>query len=377
MLTLEVPLEHHETTDCEPVRGPGYQPRPPARNQLSRVQIAANKVVSGMAFQKKFGRPLPDWWPLHADGNPILHAYRLLDGKFRRDLAFQGVPPAISHLVEPEKPVNFHQPEFKVPCLEHIDKISKGNYSRRPFLSASWDLSNVVAFARSICFRYKTVQLEDCVFLRIDLIALWQDGLFEANTFLDVSSELKFTSYFKGEEIKNFVSSMHNVINLASCVSASQRLKEVLLGLRGRWWKKYALKISIADAPLIDQTDIPGEPEWGLRLRELYQALKNKYRSKTQTPAARCQSPLAISHRAKKLSSASIPPMPNRPTPPNDDMQSMPTRAPPSDGKFYYASPKSAEAASPPAEVPAAAPLSPPTSAMPASSHEQREYTPT
>ena len=200
LLTMAVELQDYEPTplsDRAPLRDAGYQPQAPAVQPVEWVKMQRNKLNSALAFDKKFGRQLPVSWPYNADGTCIFYAYRLLDEQHRNDLKFHGVDPAISHLVQKEKPVNFHLPGFKVLCLEQIDKSSEGKFAKRPFLSASWELSSVVTLAHAKCNHDKSVQFEDCIFLRIDLIAMWNDGLFTETSFLDLSTEAKFDDFFQ------------------------------------------------------------------------------------------------------------------------------------------------------------------------------------
>ena len=118
LLTMAVELQDYEPTplsDRAPLRDTGYQPQAPAVEPVEWVKMQRNKLNSALAFDKKFGRQLPVWWPYNADGTCIFYAYRIFYVYLLRvsALTFHGVDQAISHLVQKEKPVN---------CLEHIDK---------------------------------------------------------------------------------------------------------------------------------------------------------------------------------------------------------------------------------------------------------------
>ena len=161
-------------SDHARLRDAGYQPQAPAMQLVEWVKMQRNKLNSALAFDKKFGRQLPVWWPYNADGTCIFYAYRIFYVYLLpvSALTFHGVDQAISHLVQKEEPVNFHLPGFKVLCLEHIDKSSEGKFAKRPFLSASWELSSVFTLGHAKCNHDRSVQIDDCIFLRIDLIAM-------------------------------------------------------------------------------------------------------------------------------------------------------------------------------------------------------------
>ena len=122
-----------------------------------------------------------DWWPTDREGRLVGHAYRLHDDK-AHDMNFQGVPPAISHKILAEHPVDFSDLDVKKLVLQHIDKSSEGNLTLRPFLSTTFDVHLAMSFAASKMF-FDGSKVEDNFLVRIDLLEMFRAGLMDENSF--------------------------------------------------------------------------------------------------------------------------------------------------------------------------------------------------
>ena len=80
--------------------------------------------------------------------------------------------------------------------------------------------------------------------VKLDLMALWNDGLFTEDSFADLSTHASFEAYFKS--VRDELTDLQNT-NTAFSVSeiraASNGLSEILLGPRGDWWVPYAVLV--------------------------------------------------------------------------------------------------------------------------------------
>ena len=227
--------------------------------------VVENMAASAEQIQKKYGKPLPAWWPFHSDGMAALHLYRLIDEEKGKDLEFPGFEGAMSHKLRANEVVDFTDQTVQLAALLHVSRFSEGNYKKRPFISASWDFEALISFgSRKLHEAEKTNKSVVEVWVRIDLVALWLDGLFTEKSFADISSIDKFTMYFT--KIRND----YEYEDYCNCLQASVKLKEVLIGTRGNWWVPYSLLISMADA--VESCQIGGYENtvFGERLMEMY-----------------------------------------------------------------------------------------------------------
>jgi hypothetical protein len=128
----------------------GYEPQRWVRQKPSNSVVEANKVASSAAFKLLTGKVLPKWFPRHADGYPITHFYRLIANETGVDVRHPPVASAMSHrMQEPAGRVDFSDLQVKETAIMHVDKMSEGNFMRRPFLSASSQLEVLLPFGNS------------------------------------------------------------------------------------------------------------------------------------------------------------------------------------------------------------------------------------
>ena len=118
----------------------GYEPQRWVRQKPSNSVVEANKVASSAAFKLLTGKELPKWFPRHADGYPITHFYRLIANETGVDVRHPPVKEAMSHKLQKGKLVDFSDHEVGKLAIMHVDKMSEGNFRRRPFFRVrhSW-----------------------------------------------------------------------------------------------------------------------------------------------------------------------------------------------------------------------------------------------
>ena len=137
------------------------------------------------AFQKKFNKSLPNWWPRLPNGKMVTHVYRSLavedGGDIRHPREFIRSP--IRHKLVQNKLVDFTDIDIKKQAIRHVN----GRYDERLFVSTSLDLN-------SLCWFGTRKRGSNPEYVRIDLLALWEDGLFTETSFADVSTEEKFNA---------------------------------------------------------------------------------------------------------------------------------------------------------------------------------------
>ena len=210
-------------------------------------EVLFNIVSDRKAFQKKFNKSLPDWWPRLPNGKIVTHVYRVLAVEDGGDLRHpRNMRSAIRHKLVQNKLVDFTDIDIKKQAIRHVN----GRYDERLFVSTSLDLNSLCLFGK----RQRGLNPE---YVRIDLLALWEDGLFTETSFADVSTEGKFKAYFFGDG--NTRSGLNSDwiddqdIDHRLCRKACCALREVLIGLRGPWWPAYAVLINENDQILLHQ----------------------------------------------------------------------------------------------------------------------------
>ena len=231
-----MPKPNEAATIFDPGSKPGeygYAPHKLALQQARKKQIAANTASDTNEFFHKTGLELPQFWPLDINGRPKTHVYRLLDDLYGTDTRH---PPDMTTAMRDKlvegRLVDFSDRMVKMQALRHVSKESEGNVGDRPFLSCGWCLGEIVAFGSSSMTHHQKKRLPGNKieqYCRIDMIALWQKGLLTETSFADLSDEGKFQKFFKPINCLEVLPT----VQFGSCISASSRLQEVLLGLRG------------------------------------------------------------------------------------------------------------------------------------------------
>ena len=224
-------------------------------------------------FEATFKQPVPDWWPRY-NNKIVRYVFRLLDEKLGTDIKFpRPLDASIYGKVQPNELVNFHDLDIKMQALRHVDKISDGRVWDRPFVSTSYSLDAVVAFAsRKTSKGYGKWNF----FVRIDLWELWGASLFTKTSFADLSSADQFASYFQRDTHGGAVSNewiQEHGIDVRQCMRESILVKEIPIGLRGTWWPGYAELVSDADAVLQSQVGGYDETSFGSKIMNEYKAV--------------------------------------------------------------------------------------------------------
>ena len=285
--------------DKEPMLGLyGYEPqlwgRPKPKDGVRNDNVTRSRV----AFKKLYGVELPPWWPMHADGTPVTHAYRLICEAYGSDLVPPPLNSSMSTRIVDGVTVDFTDPAVILQTLKHVSKISAGQYAERPFVSVSMSLESILPFG-SAKITYAGYRSEVQTWVRIDLIVMFMHGHFDAKSHVDLGSSAKFEGYFYPTVTPAFL--QQHGIDFDSCTLASSRLKEIILGPRGPWWAPYSVLISDVNAILDDQIGGYNNTVFGTKLIEFYAA-----RGLSIPPA----------RQDTKCSQASkIPPKPNRVVP--------------------------------------------------------------
>ena len=134
--------------------------------------------------RKKFNASLPNWWPRLPNGKMVTHVYRPLAVEDGGDLRHpRNMRSAIHHKLVQNKLVDFTDIDIKKQAIRHVN----GKYDERLFVSTSLDLN-------SLCWFGNRKRGSNPEYVRIDLLALWEDGLFTETSFADVSTEEKFNA---------------------------------------------------------------------------------------------------------------------------------------------------------------------------------------
>ena len=205
---------------------------------MGRHEVRSNLYSDRDAFQTKFEKSLPEWWPRFPSGEIARYVYHALDVDHGRDVQYpsnmqwtsrEEYATAIRHRL-----VDFTAIDIK---KEAIRQLGGGIYPYdQRFVSTSLGM-------RALGW-YKQASRSKPQSVRIDLLALWEDGLFTETSFVDVSTKQKFAVYFLGDE--NTLRGSN--LDLPLSIEESQRVCagnfEVLIGIRGSWWPPYAVLIN-------------------------------------------------------------------------------------------------------------------------------------
>ena len=226
----------------------GYEPQYDPIRQPKKQQIQDNRLEEECLFFRRYNRPLPKWWPTHRDGKAKTHLYRLIDHEGGTD----NVPPpriqkGMRHILRPEQKVDFSHQLVKEQAIKQIDEISEDDYGERPLLSFSVDLEELFALgSRHVQYWEARGRTVAEVYVRLDLFALWDAGLFTKTSFADISTEAKFDAYFLGAFGNHRLATLG--IDYDRRRAASCRLHDFLIGTRRRWWPQYCVIITRGDA---------------------------------------------------------------------------------------------------------------------------------
>ena len=114
-------------------------------------------------------------------------------------------------------------------------------------------------------------------YVRLDLLAMWEDGLFKEGSSADISNESKFDNFFLGV-VGDTPSGIerHWVyekdIDYFGCRKSSYESRLLLLGIRGNWWVDYAVLITGDDRVKFDQVGGWKNTRFGGALLDKYKA---------------------------------------------------------------------------------------------------------
>merc|ERR1712110_466315 len=102
------------------------------------------------------------------------------------------------------KNVDFSDRRVKELALLHVSKQSEGDYTKRPFLSTSTDLPSLLTFGTSkVEFERRPGYEPRCEYAAIVLICLYKDNKFTENSFVDLSTEKSFVSFFRERSVSD------------------------------------------------------------------------------------------------------------------------------------------------------------------------------
>ena len=118
------------------------------------------------------GVALPPWWPKDNLGYPIHKVYRAMNEGYNELWAVPNRPPDYPHGALTEM-------QEKLRCLDALAAIDTGSKGTSPFLHCS----TTEAGARSY------LSQPDKLFCKVNLLTLFQKGIFHQNSFIDLSNE--------------------------------------------------------------------------------------------------------------------------------------------------------------------------------------------
>ena len=296
----------------------GYEPQMWPHRMPKAFECRNNVELSRACFKDKFKEELPHWWPMHDNGVLVTHLYRLICESRGTDLVFPAVTERMARKLQKDEDVDFRDKDVILQALCHVDKISEGNLAERPFLSWSKSQAALIPFGiGKMAFAKDRGRLNEYVqYVRLDLYALFQHGRFSEEIFADLTNENKFNSFFKPTVTWDFLD--RKGIFYESCLQASGRLNEFLLGCRGRWWVDYSVLISDVGAVHDNQTGGYNGTVFGTSLKAVYENLHARDYPPPKPPPIDCPvRRVAFSSPARPASPAPAPPppMPNRDVP--------------------------------------------------------------
>merc|ERR1712139_237083 len=144
----------------------------------------------------------------------------------------------LSDVLDGEDPVDFTNSVVRQHVMVQLSLQGQGPRGARPFLSASADLMALTG-CRS----------NNAVYGRIDLIALFVDGLLTETSFVDLSTEDKCFAYLGPVEDFRVRTEDCKKETVADAVEQ----EEMLLGTNGQWWTGYTILVDSGNAVLDSQ----------------------------------------------------------------------------------------------------------------------------
>ena len=160
----------------------------------------------------------------------------------------------MSHKLRENEPVDFRDIILKMQALIQLD-AAHGDLG--PYLRTSLDLEAVLVLGRRM---KRWGVCSDTQYVRLDLLAMWEAGLFKEGSFADISDGNNFNNLFgvvgdtsigTPRDLRDFV--IDSDINYIGCLDSSSENRLVLLGIRGNWWVDYAVLITEADRVMFHQ----------------------------------------------------------------------------------------------------------------------------
>ena len=125
------------------------------------------------------GVPLPPWWPKDNRGHPIHKLYRAMNKNHNELWPVQNRPPDYSHGALTDR-------EEQLRCLDAIAAIDTGSQETSPFLHCC----ATEAGARSY------LSTTSKLLCKVNLLTLFQKGIFHQNSFIDLSNEKAWNAFF-------------------------------------------------------------------------------------------------------------------------------------------------------------------------------------
>ena len=257
----------------------GYKPHSKYSNIMIEKEVQEfNKFKDANSFVKKYKQPLPSWWPMMPDGTIVTHLYRLSDEQNGSDIQHPlGIHPAIDHKILENEPVDFRDIELKKHALIQLSVVHDG---LGPYLTTSLDLEAVLGFGRR---RNEGKAGADNHYVRLDLLAMWEDGLFKEGSFADISNANNFANFFAAFEPSGIARDwvVEQNIDYDRCLHCSCESRLLLLVIRGNCWVDYAVLITEGDEVKFDQVGGGQNTRFGGALLKKYMATPQGARSHT------------------------------------------------------------------------------------------------
>ena len=125
------------------------------------------------------GVPLPPWWPKDNRGLPIHKLFRAMSKDYNEHWPVRPRPPDY-----PDRPLSEHEEKFR--CFDAFEAVDTGSQETSPFLHCSV----TEAGARSY------LSGPDKLLCKVNLLTLFQKGVFHQNSFIDLSNETAWNAFF-------------------------------------------------------------------------------------------------------------------------------------------------------------------------------------
>ena len=241
---------------------------------------AFNELKDAESFMKKYNQPLPPWWPMMPYGTIVTHLYRLLDELDGSDIQHPlGIHLAIRNKLRENEPVDFRDIDLEKETLMQVHVVHD---DLGPYVRTSLDLEAVLELGRR---RKRWGASPDNHYLRLDVLAMGEVGLFKEGSFADISDVNKFNIFFGigGDTpfgiIRDWV--VDGDIDVMGCSHSSYENRLVLIGIRGDWWVGYAVLITEDDRVKFDQVGGWQNTRFGGALLDKYKATPQGARSHT------------------------------------------------------------------------------------------------